>query len=149
MLDFPVAAVGLAVVAGAAVALSGLTDNGAEDDESARIAGLQSRLQDARASTAMTYREVDRGSDTDVKLDDAEAEQRREQVLARAQEMLDGARVALQEGLDEAVRSQDYDTAEEYLEMLEKLKPLPPGIVPTSPPTPGYKRWLDSGPRRS
>ena len=151
MLDAP-AALGVVLFAGTAVALTNLADDSAEEevDSATRIAALQSRIQTARTSSAITYREVevDPTTTADAGPADPDALKRREEVLSRAQEMLDGARLALQDGLDEAVRNQDYDTAEEYLEMLEKMKPLPPGIDYASPP-PGYKRWLESSPRRA
>ena len=110
------------------------------DSDSLRIAGLEERIQQARSSSALTYREVSsRGVEAS---DDDEAQQRRATVLARAQTMLDGAREAVQEGLDEAIRNKDYEAAEEYLEVLEKLRPLPSGIVPTNELV-DYKRWLD------
>ena len=109
------------------------------DSDSARIAGLEDRIRQARASQAQTYREVGAGGTEDTS---DEAQLRRQRVLARAQGMLDGAREAVQEGLDEALLNQDYDTAEEYLQMLEKMRPLPTGIVPTSDGA-DFKRWLD------
>ena len=69
------------------------------DSDSARIAGLEDRIRQARASQAQTYREVGIGGTEDTS---DEAQLRRQRVLARAQGMLDGARAAVQEGLDEA-----------------------------------------------
>ena len=101
------------------------------------MASLQDRIQNARASNALTFREVEPGASNS---DDAQV--RRQRVIERAQGMLDGAREAVQEGLEDAIRNEDYDAIEEYLEVLEKLKPLPTGIVPTND-EPDYKRYLD------
>jgi len=146
-LDAPTLALGV----GTAVAVAVAVDRGGVEEKMfgteekveadvANLADLQSRLTDARASGALTYREVEvEGASVE---DDDEVLQRRKQVRARAEAMLDRTREALQEGLDEAVLNQDQETAEEYMEMLQKLEPLPSGIVPTTT-EPDYKRWLD------
>ena len=112
---------------------------GAEADESAARGLLEDRINAARSSTALTYRESDEPRMPNMS---GEALERRANVLSRAQGMLDGARQTVQEALDEAVFNKDYEAAEEYVELLEKMRPLPQGIVPTSVEA-DYKRWVD------
>ena len=150
MLDVPMtvalgtAAVGVAALGFGLSSQDNDSDSG-ETDSATRIAELQNRIRDARTSTAVTYRER---PDVDNPEPAPEAQLRRERVLLRAQSMLDEARQAVQEGLDEAILNEDYDTAEDCLIMLEKMKPLPTGIDLTTESA-DYKRWLDSSPRRA
>ena len=142
MLDLdnvPVLGIGLLGVGtlGLLVASGAFNDDDAAEN-AARVADLQDRIQTARTTAAQTYREIERSEEALPE----EARARRERVRARAQEMLDGARQAVQEGLDEALATEDYDAAEEFVQMLEKLRPLPTGIVPTSEEA-DYKRWID------
>ena len=143
MLDAPVMAVGfvaIGVAAGIGAVVLGADESDEASSDDVRLADLQSRLMDARSSNALTYKEVD--VDTAAVADDDEALQRQRLVRERAQSMLDGARAAIKEGLDEAVLNKDVEAAEEYLEMLQKLEPLPGGIQANGL-KPDYKVWLD------
>lgn len=117
-IDAPVAGVAVFVGAATAFGLQQSSSSPENVDADARMAGLQSRLDDARSSTATTYREVTPSDVLGEQLDFhvlGEQQQRRARVLARAQEMLDGARETVQQGLDEAIAAKDYESAEEYI----------------------------------
>ena len=137
----------VALVGGCAVAVALLvwpnkaaapTANEASSDRK-----IQDRIRQASATGATAYREI-QSPPAEALSPEAEAErqERRRAVEARAYAMIDTMRSDAQSGLDEAMRDNDEETAAEYQELLDQLSPLPPGIVPTSKPA-DYKRWID------
>jgi hypothetical protein len=113
--------------------------------------GIQDLIEQASSSDALTYREareplpVEAAQRADSPEEMLAREQRRRTVLARTQQMLTIARENVEEELVEATKDGDSENIAHCNALLEKLAPLPDGVVIDANIPPDYKRWLDDG----
>jgi hypothetical protein len=105
---------------------------------------FQTRLRDATNSAAPTYRQVELPPTPQDETPEAAAKRHERQAALRAgaAAMLDDVRAAAEARLEDARRTGDDESVAECLRELQKLQPLPPGIVQTSK-EPDYQRWID------
>ena len=143
------------IIGVSAVAAVGLNlSRGHRESSTREQTDIKEVIRATRETSALTYGDAhaagphaaDPLSETDASEEKAREAQRRERrrlALDRAQNMLDAARDDVQGLLEEAVRMDDPQTAQECARLLEKMRPLPEGIALTSRDQPDYKRWLD------